>query len=511
MKILLIQPPRHPHSLVFGEMEPYALEVLGACLQQDPSLRGRIEVEILDLRLEKPAALARAMARLRPQVVGITGITIDQPSMLTVARQVKAVAPETTVVVGGHHATMMPADFFRPCIDLIVRGPGTKVFPEIVKRLAGAGDMQGLAGVIYRIDDSFLENAGWSANVGPSNLRSPDRSLVARYRKRYRFEGLRWGLVLSTQGCPFRCTFCACWRALDGQYLTKSPEQVIEEIAQVPARHIFLGDDHTFLDAERAAHFAELIAQKGIKKVFMAYSRADTIVKHPDLFRAWANVGLRWVTVGFESVSDEGLRRFNKGSTIRINEEANAILLRYGIHNVAHMLIDPSFTREDFRQVRTYTYELGVVHPVFPILTPLPGTDLWEEHADHVRDVERQYFDLAHPVLETRLPLDEFYAEWFSLQSKNYSMRRWALAKARTVVNAVAQRQSYPSHACRTPEWPSILYSRWKLRVLRKGVKTLNARALFRSTAQSSGTRSTEEASASVPRGSEKTHSRQGA
>jgi hypothetical protein len=57
MKILLIQPPRHPHSLVFGEMEPYALEVLGACLQQDPDLEGQIEVEILDLtRLTEQAS-----------------------------------------------------------------------------------------------------------------------------------------------------------------------------------------------------------------------------------------------------------------------------------------------------------------------------------------------------------------------------------------------------------------------------------------------------------------------
>ncbi len=486
MKILLIQPPRHPHSLVFGEMEPYALEVLGACLQQDPDLRNQIEVEILDLRVEKRGALARALDRSRPQVVGITGITIDQPSMMTVARQVKAVAPETAVVVGGHHATMLPTDFFQPCIDLIVRGPGTKVFPDIVKRLAGAGDLQGLAGVTYRTDDSFVENSGWSANVGPSNLRSPDRSLVARYRKRYRLEGLRWGLVLSTQGCPFRCTFCACWRALDGQYLTKPPEQVIEEIEQVPEPRVFLGDDHTFLDPERAAHFADLIAKRGIKKIFMAYSRADTIAKHPDLLRAWADVGLRWVTVGFESVNDEGLRRFNKGSTIKINEEANAILLRCGIHNMAHLLIDPSFTREDFRQVSNYAYELGVVHPVFPILTPLPGTALWEEHADQVRGVARQYFDLAHPTLQTRLPLDEFYAEWFSLHAKNYSVTRWALAKARTVVNALSGKERYPGYACRTPEWSSILYSHWKLSRLRKGTSMLNARTLLSSTTQGS-------------------------
>ena len=264
MKILLIQPPRHPDSLIFGEMEPYALEVLGASLRQHPDLRSDIEVEILDLRVEKSGALARALGRSTPEVVGITGITIDQPSMMSVAREVKALAPETTVVVGGHHATMLPSDFLDPCIDLIVRGPGTKVLPEIVKRLAGAGDFEGMAGVIYKTDDGVFENQGWSANVDASNLLSPDRSLVARYRKRYRLQGLPWGLVLSTQGCPFRCTFCACWRALDGQYLTKPPEQVIEEIQQVPEPRVFLGDDHTFLDAERAAHFAELIAEKGI-------------------------------------------------------------------------------------------------------------------------------------------------------------------------------------------------------------------------------------------------------
>lgn len=482
MKVLLIQPARHPDSLIFGEIEPYALEVLGACLRQDPDLRSDIDVEVLDLRMEKRGALARALDRSRPQIVGITGITIDQPSMMSVAREVKALAQETTVVVGGHHATMLPSDFLDPCIDVIVRGPGTKVFPEIVKKLAGPGDFEGMAGVIYKTDDGFLENQGWSANVDASNLRSPDRSLIARYRKRYRLQGLRWGLVLSTQGCPFRCTFCACWRALDGHYLTKPPEQVIEEIAQVPEPRVFLGDDHTFLDAERAAHLADLIAKNGMKREFMAYSRADTIVKNPDLYRKWADVGLRWVTVGFESVSDEGLHRFNKRSTIAINEKANQILLEHGIHNMAHMLIDPSFTREDFKQVRDYTHELGVVHPVFPILTPLPGTDLWEEHVEQVHGVKRQYFDLAHPVLETRLPLDEFYDEWFALHSQNYSLKRWALAKAKTAVNALSKTERYPDYACRAPELTSIVYSHWELAALRRGTRKLDARTIHSAT-----------------------------
>jgi hopanoid C-3 methylase len=471
--------------LVYGEMEPYALEVLGACLRKDPDLRGQIEVEILDLRVEKRAALAQTMDRLRPQVVGVTGITIDQPLMVAVAGQVKAIAPQIKVVVGGHHATMMPSDFFQPCIDLIVRGPGTEVLPEVVKRLAAGGDMQGLAGVIYRTDDRFFENSGWRANIGPSNLLSPDRSLVTRYRKKYRFTGLRWGLIVTAQGCPFRCTFCACWRASNGQYLTKSPEQVIEEIAQVPEPRIFIGDDHTFHNAERAAYIADLIAQKGIKKIFNGYSRADTIVKHPELFRAWANVGLGWLTVGFESVSDEGLRQLNKGSSVSINEEANAILLSCGIHNLAHMLIDPSFTREDFKQVRAYTYKLGVVHPVFPILTPLPGTDLWDRHADQVRGVGRQYFDLGHPTLKTRLPLKEFYAEFRYLHARNYSMRRWVLAKGKTIVNALGQRKPYPWYACRTPEWYSILLSYWFMWRLRRNLRNLNARMLLGSEAQS--------------------------
>jgi magnesium-protoporphyrin IX monomethyl ester (oxidative) cyclase len=69
---------------------------------------------------------------------------------------------------------------------------------------------------------------------------------------------------------------------------------------QIPERHIFVGDDHTFHDAERATHIADLITKKRIKKTFEAYSRADKVVKHPDLFQKWAGAGLRWLVVGFE-------------------------------------------------------------------------------------------------------------------------------------------------------------------------------------------------------------------
>jgi hypothetical protein len=93
--------------------------------------------------------------------------------------------------------------------------------------------------------------------------------------------------------------------------------------------------------------------------------------------------------------------------------------------------------------------------------------------------VERQYFDLAHPVLKTRLPLQEFYAEVRNLILRNYSMSRWALTKARMLVNALTLGRAYPWQECRTPEWYHILLVYLILWRASKETRKLNAHSLL--------------------------------
>ena len=58
---------------------------------------------------------------------------------------------------------------------------------------------------------------------------------------------------------------------------------------------------------------------------------------------------------------------------------------------------------------------MGAYNSGFSILTPLPGTDLWDAAKKNVTTHEWEMYDIVHTVLPTKLPLDEFYAEYSAL------------------------------------------------------------------------------------------------
>jgi radical SAM superfamily enzyme YgiQ (UPF0313 family) len=81
----------------------------------------------------------------------------------------------------------------------------------------------------------------------------------------------------------------------------------------------------------------------------------------------------------------------------------------------ASFMVDPDFTREDFKSLRSYILKLKLKHISFSVMTPLPGTKLYENRRDEMLPHRFELYDLLHALLPTRLPLKKFYAEFASL------------------------------------------------------------------------------------------------
>jgi len=253
----------------------------------------------------------------------------------------------------------------------------------------------------------------------------PDRSSTQRYRGRYRDEiGRKAYLVNTVRGCPHRCTFCACWRAAEGQVLVRSPEDVARELAALPERAIvFFADDHTFADVRRAEELCSRIRSEGAARQYGAYSRADTVVKHPALFERWRAAGLDGLTIGLEAVSDERLAAMKKGTNAAVNEEAIRVLHRLGIIPSAQLLVDPDFDEGDFDALSEFVHRTNLGSPLFVVTTPLPGTDLYEQQRLRVT-MPYEYFDFLHPVVPPRLGIERFLDRFVGLYHDAYSIRR---------------------------------------------------------------------------------------
>ncbi|MGZ7079101.1 MAG: hypothetical protein ACXVJT_06780, partial [Thermoanaerobaculia bacterium] len=129
-----------------------------------------------------------------------------------------------------------------------------------------------------------------------------------------------------------------------------------------------------------------------------------------------------------------GLAAVNKKNKACNNVEAINILKDLGVGFTPNFIVDPAWDRDDFTRLRDWIEQMGAYNSGFSILTPLPGTDLWDDASRRVTTHDWEMYDIVHAVLPTRLPLDEFYDEYSRLWRHVLDVRYRLRGKARTYI-----------------------------------------------------------------------------
>lgn len=427
MRITLIQPPQ---GTTFGFtrillVEPLGLECIGAALKLHQH-----EVELLDLRLDPIGTLRSSLTARRPEGVGIAcGFTTDIYSTLRVAQVVKEALPSTCVFVGGHHASLIPGDFLFPGspVNAVVVGEGEWTALELADGLERGDDPASVDGVLT------LENLRGvfrqRAHAGTlDDLPLPDRQLTRRYRRWYHHAfDTPSACVETSRGCPFDCNFCSIWVFYQRRARRRSPARIVEDLIQVRELgedRVFFTDDIAFLQHDAYEELAYQIRAAGLKILYSCETRADLVVKYRDLFKLWREIGLKTVFLGIEKVDDRGLdsvRKRTKGGA-NTNLEAIDILRSHHITPMTSLITDPAWGEEDFDRLEEFVKVAHLPCPTFTVLTPLPGTELWETSKPRITTDDYNLFDVMHLVLPSTLPPERFFerfARLYTLMDQN--------------------------------------------------------------------------------------------
>ena len=414
MRVLLIQPPHCSNSFVYKSSipEPLAYEILASTIPHH-------DVKILDMRLDT-IRLSEELNGFRPDVVGAGCVTAGYYECIKVLKETKALNPKILTVVGGHHPSVMPQDFAKDFIDFIVLGEGEKTFPELINSIELKKDVSVIKGLAIP-RNGFLRFTEERPLIDINEMPIPNRKLTAEYRHRY-FRGT-WRpitCIVGSRGCSFRCTFCCQWMLNKGKYRVRSPEILVDELSRIQEPFVGFVDDNSWEDFEWVERLCLQIKEARIKKKYQIYARSDLIIRRPDLIGKWREIGLRAVLVGFESFKDEDLKKLNKRNTVTKNTEAARILKANGVDIVGYFMVDPSYTEEDFGRLIEYVHYLDIDQPIFVILTPFPGTKLYEEVKDQLLTDNYEYFDCMHSVMPTAIPGPKFYKCYSNLFSRAY-------------------------------------------------------------------------------------------
>ena len=430
LTILLIKP--HSHLVVarrlqdFLHLEPLELEIVAGGLPAED----RVFIDDMALVKDPLAFLERRVRELQPDIIGFTAYSTQAAIVKDMAQRAKAIDPGILTVAGGIHATIIPGDYAGSEMDLVVRGEGGTAFGGIVRRYKAGEPLTQDGAVLEVKDPEFAQKASAKPPLFPAveEIPRPRRDLVDRKRyfsvwtspdgsNRLKTMYPSIATIRTSTGCAYTCAFCVVHHMMNGKYLQRSPEDVVDEIAQIKEDYIYFVDDETFLNAKRLTDIALLLKERGIKKNYVSWARSDTIVRHPELFKLWKEVGLHIVYVGLEAMDEARLADYKKRTTVETNRKAVRILRETGILLHASLMVDPGFSVEDFRKLEKVIIELIPSEVSFTVFSPSPGTELWHQHKNEFICDPYLYYDCMHTVLPTKMEMRLFYAHFARLYS----------------------------------------------------------------------------------------------
>ncbi len=392
-------------------VEPLGLECVAGGLEGEGHT-----CQIVDMRIdgiEKGFAKVRAFA---PDIIGLQcNFTTERFRSTRLAGRVRELFPEALIIIGGHDASRDPKWFLKPSVDVIVVGDGEEVMPQLATAWERDRDLRKVPGLLINDPSGPIHTGPAPARPNIDELPFPARHLIKEYAGEYYINFRRPLALLETaRGCPFKCNFCSVWKFHE-TFREKSPERVVKELEQIEAPNIFITDDIFWMNVKRGRELGAALIASGIRKHYTIQTRSDIICKFPQLIEQWKGCGKMTVFLGLEKVDDAGLKSVNKKNTADNNNKAIRILQDLGVGYTPNFIVDPSWEHADFEKLKRWVDETGAYNSGFSVLTPLPGTDLWDEVEPSVNTRDWELFDIAHTVLPTKLPLDEFYREYAGL------------------------------------------------------------------------------------------------
>ena len=384
MKICLISPPYNSavKSVVGVSSPPLGLAYIASVLRQSH------EVKIIDSNILNYTIgdVEEELRSFNPDVVGITSVTPSIYEAYKVAETAKKVREDCKVVLGGPHATFMPRQTMEECeyIDIIVRGEGEETTSELIENIEKGAPLNEVKGITFREKNKIIDTEPRPFIKNIDDIPFPSRDLLPM--QLYKFNGVKYTTMLTSRGCPFKCSFCSSSRLFGGYWRGRSPENVLEEMKIVyeeyGIRNIEFTDDTFTLNQERAEKICDEIIKQGWDISWGASSRVDTLSKK--LVEKMKKAGCWIIFLGIESGSQKILDAIGKRITLEQVKKAVKILKDAGIQVLGSFIIGfVQDTKETIKETIKFAKSLNLNYAEFSILTPYPGTPIFDYAKKH--------------------------------------------------------------------------------------------------------------------------------
>ena len=413
-RILFVTPPYQCWGVqTIGNWPPLQLAYLAGA-----AIKAGHEAKIFDAMNKKKSFedIRAEVEAYRPDFVmsldylPVTGAisTATVPAALEALGVAKQVDPNIVTLIGGPHPTFMYEEMLQDennTADFILRGEAEETLVDLMATLPTGAPPEQVKGIAFLRDGEVVATPQ-RAHIADLDSLEVAWHLLDWEDYHYNVEPYgRMASILTSRGCMMGCAFCSqrlFWR---GDWRARDPQKAVDEIRHLVETHgvefITLIDAYPTKDRERWEKMLDLLIEAKIPVHLLIETRVEDIIRDSDILQKYYDAGIIHVYLGAETSSDELLSSLNKGTTVDQNKQAIDLLKKHDIMVEASFMI--GFPEETWDSVKATAAEAVRLNPdiaVFPVITPMPFTPLWDEMQDRIRVFDYSEYNLVTPIIE---------------------------------------------------------------------------------------------------------------
>ena len=276
MRVVLINPPADNEIIANnpkiveterGYSPPLGLLYIAGYLLQNT----RHDVSVVDTQVDELSysQLEAKVREVKPDVVGVTALTLTLLDVLKTVTLVKKVNADIKVVLGGPHVHIYPEETIQlPGVDFIVLGEGETTFTELLEAMVAPDRLKSLQSIVFKENGRIINTGPKQFVKDLDSLPYPARHLTnyKKYNSLLAKRATPTTTMFTSRGCPFACTFCDRPH-LGKTFRYRSAQNVVDEMEICVGMDIqeFLIYDDTFtVNKQRVLDICDEIVRRNV-------------------------------------------------------------------------------------------------------------------------------------------------------------------------------------------------------------------------------------------------------
>ncbi|MGC9151301.1 MAG: B12-binding domain-containing radical SAM protein [Microbacter sp.] len=290
-------------------------------------------VKIVDLGIDKNGLSPEVIEWA--EIVGISADTPGYPKALLIAKKLKEAGKK--IFMGGYHVTFLDREALETgYVDFVVRGEGEEIVVNMLEALENRKSLADVLGISYLENGVYKRNQDAPPPLNLDEMPFPARDLLPLKSYKGVLNGKPMTNLITSRGCPFNCYFCSSSRFGGLKWRARSAKSIADELEYLYRTYDYRAfafmDDNFTLNPKRVFDFADEIERRGMTDIsWWCFSRLDILVKNEAMVKRMAEVGAFMIFLGLESTNEEILDSYNKHIGNNQQQEAIALLRKYGI------------------------------------------------------------------------------------------------------------------------------------------------------------------------------------